>query len=188
MPELREVYDLVTEQRPLAPGALERQRDRQKRSVRNRKLGTFALSVALVLAAILVVVLAGTEAIEGGRRTNEPADRPTVSPTPGAYLFDLETGQATQVEGIVSPGYESPGIAVSPDGSMLAYSGNDPGGRLVIYVANVDGTDVRPLERTAGSGRQWDRSSRPMARRSCFRPRAPMRPATSSSSTSQWVR
>jgi Tol biopolymer transport system component len=152
MPELREVYSMVTEQRSPAPGALERQRDRQHRSLRNRKLGTIALSAALVVVAILVVVLAGTDATDRGTQTNEPAHRPTVSPTPGVYLFDLDTGQSTRVEGIESPGYPSPGIAVSRDGSMVAYAGNDPGGRLVIYVANADGTNVRPLEKTARFG------------------------------------
>jgi Tol biopolymer transport system component len=152
MPELREVYDLVTEQRPPVPGALGRQRDRQQRSLRNRKLGTIALSAALVVVAILVVVLAGTDAIHQGTQTNEPAHQPTVSPTPGAYLFDLDAGQSTRIGGVESPGYQSPGIAVSRDGSMLAYAGHDPGGRLVIYVANADGTDIRPLEKTARDG------------------------------------
>ena len=152
MPELREVYVMVTEQRSPAPGALDRQRDRQHRVLRNRKLGTIALSAALVVAAILVVVLAGTDATNRGKRTNEPAVRPTVSPTPGAYLFDLDTGQSTRVGGIESPGYMSPWIAVSRDGSMVAYSGNDPRGELVIYVANTDGTNIRPLEKTARFG------------------------------------
>ena len=152
MPDLREVYDLVTEQRPLAPGALERQRDRQQRYVRNRKVGTIALSAAVVIAAILAVVLAGNGVTDRGRHTNEPAVRPTVSPEPGAYLFDLDTGQRTPVAGITSPGYLSPGIAVSPDGSMLAYAGNDAGGRPVIVVADVDGTNVRPLEKTGRFG------------------------------------
>jgi Tol biopolymer transport system component len=152
MPELREVYFMVTEQRSPAPGALDRQRDRQHRSLRNRKLGTIALSAALVVAAILVVVLAGTDATNGGKRTNEPAVRPTVSPAPGAYLIDLDTGQRTRVGGIESPGYMSPWIAVSRDGSMVAYSGNDLDGRLVIYVATADGTNIRPLEKTARFG------------------------------------
>ena len=120
MPDLREVYQTVTEQRPPAPGALGRQRDRQQRSLRNRKLGTIALSAGLVLAAILVVVLAGTGATDRGTQKNEPADQPTPSLTPGAYLFDLDTRQSTQFGGIASPGYESPGIAVSRDGSMVA--------------------------------------------------------------------
>jgi Tol biopolymer transport system component len=152
MPDLREVYDMVTEQRSPAPGALERQRDRQHRSVRNRKLGAIAMSAALVVAAILVVVLAGMDAFERGTDTNEPADRRTVSSGPGAYLFDLDTGRSTQLGGIESAGHQSPWIAVSRDGSTVAYAANDLVGRLVIYVANADGTNVRPLERTARFG------------------------------------
>ena len=152
MPDLREVYDMITDQRPPATGALERQRDRQHRSVRNRKLGTIAMSAGLVVAAILAVVLAGTDAFDRGTNTNEPADRRTVSSGPGAYLFDLDTGQSTQLGGIESPGFLSPWIAVSRDGTRVAYVGNDPVGRLVIYVANADGTNVRPLERTARFG------------------------------------
>jgi Tol biopolymer transport system component len=151
MPDVREVYRVVTEQRAPAPGALERQRDRQRRSVRNRKLGTIALSAALVVVAIVVVVLAGVDVADRGK-TNEPADRPTLPPEPGAYLFDLDTGERTRVEGIESPGYESPGIAVSADNSMLAYAGNDPGRRLLIYVADADGTNIRPLRKTARFG------------------------------------
>lgn len=152
MPDLRQVYDMVTEQRPPAPGALERQRDRQHRSVRNRKLGAITMSGALVVVAILVVVLAGMDATDRGTDTNEPADRRTVSSGPGAYLFDLDTGQSTQLGGIESAGYQSPWIAVSRDGSMVAYAGNDPVGRLIIYVADADGTNVRPLQRTARFG------------------------------------
>ena len=41
---------------------------------------------------------------------------------------------------------------MSPDGSMVTYAGNDPGGRVVVYVANADGTNVRPLEETGRDG------------------------------------
>jgi Tol biopolymer transport system component len=118
--------------------------------VRNRKVGTIALSAVLVVVAILAVVLAG-DATDTRERTNEPAHRPTVSPGPGAYLFDLDTGQRTLVGGIGSPGTLSPGIAVSPDGSMVAYAGND-GGKFVIFVANADGANTRPLEETGSDG------------------------------------
>lgn len=152
MPELRELYDMITEQRSPVPGALERQRNLQHRSLRNRKLGTIALSAALVVVSLVVVVLVGTNTTDRDRRTKEPAVRPTVSPTPGAYLFDLDTGQSTPVGGIESVGYQSPWIAVSRDGSMVTYAGNDPAGRLVIFVADVDGTNIRPLEKTALDG------------------------------------
>jgi WD40 repeat protein len=54
MPDMREVYEMVTEQKPAPPGALERQRTRQVRVTRNRKAGAFA--VAATLVAVLVAV------------------------------------------------------------------------------------------------------------------------------------
>jgi Tol biopolymer transport system component len=39
--------------------------------------------------------------------------------------------------------------AVSPDGTLVAYQGTDQEGRDVIYVANIDGTNIRALEKTA---------------------------------------
>lgn len=152
MPELREVYDRVTEQRPAGPGALDRQRERQQRSLRNRKLGTIGLSAALLVVAILVVVLIGTDETDPGKRTNQPADQSALPSERGAYLFDLETGQTTEVPGIEAQGSVSPGIAVSPDGRMIAYRGTDPEGMSVLYVANLDGSNIRPLEHTARAG------------------------------------
>jgi Tol biopolymer transport system component len=152
VPEIREVYDMVTKQRSLTPGALERQRKRQRRSLRNRKLGTIAVSAALVVVAVLVVVLNGTDATDRGTLTNEPAGQTVPPSEPGAYLVDLQTGRTTQVPGIEAGGFASWDIAVSPDGMMVAYPGSDPEGRRVINVANVDGTNVRALEQTAHSG------------------------------------
>jgi dipeptidyl aminopeptidase/acylaminoacyl peptidase len=150
VPEFREVYDMVTEQRPPVPDALQRQRRRQRRSLRNRKLGTIALSAALVVVAVLVVVLSGTDATNQRKVTNEPAGEARLPSEPGAYLFDLDSRQAIHVAGIEPPGYKSPGIAVSPDGTMVAYRGTDPNGDSVLYVANVD-ANIRALERTAHS-------------------------------------
>lgn len=152
MPEFREVYGIVTQRRPPLHDALAAQRVRQRRSLRNRKIGTFALSAAVVAAAILAVVLAGTDVADRGQHANEPADHAPASPEPGAYLFDIDTRQGTKIQGIESPGFLSPGIAVSGDGSMVAYGGNEPNGRPVIYVANADGTGIRPLGKTARDG------------------------------------
>jgi Tol biopolymer transport system component len=66
----------------------------------------------------------------------QPATLPSEA---GAYLFDLETQQATRVPDIASSD------AVSPDGTMVAYAGTDPEGRDVINLANVDGTNIRTL-------------------------------------------
>ncbi len=41
-PDIREVYEMVTKQKPSDTGALERQHTRQIRTMRNRKVGAFA--------------------------------------------------------------------------------------------------------------------------------------------------
>ena len=43
MPDVREVYEMVTKQKPPEPGALQRQQKRQVRTARNRKVGAFAI-------------------------------------------------------------------------------------------------------------------------------------------------
>jgi Tol biopolymer transport system component len=153
MPELKEVFEMVRNQTKPVTGAWEEQERRQRRVARNRKIGAISLSAALAVVGVWFV-LSGSDATDRGRETNKVAGQPAALPSePGAYLFDLETGQATHVAGIVAPGYESPGIAVSPDGTMVAYRGIDQAGKWVIYVGNVDGTNVRVLRRTATTAR-----------------------------------
>jgi hypothetical protein len=74
MPDVREVYEMVTKQKPPEPGALERQQKRQVRAARNKRSGAFA--VAAVIAVIAVVLFL---AIGPGSRTRQPAGEPTAS-------------------------------------------------------------------------------------------------------------
>jgi Tol biopolymer transport system component len=151
MPELREVFQMVRNQTEPIRGAWEEQERRQRRVTRNRKIGAISLATALAVVTAWFV-LSGSDVTDRGKETNKVAGRPAALPSePGVYLFDLETGEATHVAGIVPPGFESPGIAVSPDGTMVAYRGTDPEGNRVIYVANVDGTNIRPLEKTSAT-------------------------------------
>jgi Tol biopolymer transport system component len=153
MPEMREVYHMVTRQRPPEPGALERQAERQRRSLRNRKLGTIALSAALAVLVVLFV-LNGWNATDRG---NQPANTvighsPELPSETGVYLLDLETKRAMLVPDIPPPGYDSPSIAVAPEATMIAYAGTyAEGEQPVIYVANIDGTNIRALEKTAAT-------------------------------------
>lgn len=151
MPELKEVFEMVRNQTEPVTGAWEEQERRQRRVTRNRKIGAISLSAALAVVGVWFV-LSGSDATDRGKETNNVAGQPGTLPSkPGVYLFDLETGQATSVAGILPPGYESPGIAVSPDGTMVTYRGMDAQGMWVIYVANVDGTNVHALEKTAAT-------------------------------------
>lgn len=151
MHELKEVFEMVRNQTEPIRGAWEEQERRQRRVARNRKIGAISLSAALAVVAAWFV-LSGSDLTDQGKETNWATGPLASLPSePGVYLFDLEIGEATHVSGIVPPGHESPGIAVSPDGTTVAYRGTDPEGNRVIYVANVDGTNIRPLDKTAAT-------------------------------------
>ncbi|HEV8622021.1 MAG TPA: hypothetical protein VGR33_03920 [Actinomycetota bacterium] len=147
MPELREVFEMVRNKTEPVPGAWEEQQWRQRRVARSRRIGAISLSAALAIVAAWFV-LNGMNATDQGKETSTLAGRPVSLQEPGVYLFDLETKQVTRMASIV-PG--EPGIAVSPDGTMIAYQGTDPEGEQVVYVANVDGTNIRALKKTAAT-------------------------------------
>ena len=80
MPDVREVYEMVTKQKAPEPGALERQQKRQVRTARNKKLGALAVAAAVGVLAV-VVILATRPSQDGGA----PAGQPTTDEaTPGA--------------------------------------------------------------------------------------------------------
>lgn len=82
MPDVREVYEMVTKQKPPEPGALERQQKRQVRTARNRKVGAFAIAAAIALAAVVLIM-----ANRPGGDTTTPADTPpTVYPVDPAAV------------------------------------------------------------------------------------------------------
>lgn len=56
MPDVQEVFRLSTQKVRQHPGAMERQRTRQRKAQRNRKLGTFAVAATIVVAAVGVIV------------------------------------------------------------------------------------------------------------------------------------
>jgi hypothetical protein len=72
MPDVREVYEMVTKQKPPEPGALERQQKRQVRAARNKKVGAFVVAAAIVLAAVVLIL-----ATRPGQNTTTPANKPS---------------------------------------------------------------------------------------------------------------
>ena len=77
MPDVREVYEMVTKQKTPEPGALERQQKRQVRAARNKRFGAFAVAAAIGVVAIVLILVN-----RPGEDTTTPAGRPsTVNPT-----------------------------------------------------------------------------------------------------------
>ncbi|MET1011051.1 MAG: DPP IV N-terminal domain-containing protein [Actinomycetota bacterium] len=151
MPELSEVFEMVRNKTQPVPDAWEEQQERQRRVAHNRRIEAISLSAALAIVAALFI-LSGLDATDQGMETNKVLGQPPAIVS-GPSLFDLETKQATRVAGIDPV---SSGIAVSPDGTMIAYEGFDPGGQHVIYVASIDGTNVRALQKTAATAPATD--------------------------------
>jgi hypothetical protein len=153
VPDVREVYEMITKQKRSEPGALERQHKRQVRSARNKRIGAFAVAAAIAVAAVALILEA-----RGGQKRGTPANHPpptapsTMAPpiVSGPFLLDLQTGQKTPLAKSLVGGYS---YVASPDGTRVAYSSSrdggcvDPGG---ITVANIDGTDGRTFKSPAG--------------------------------------
>ena len=80
MPDVRDVYEMVTKQKTPEPGALERQQKRQVRTARNKRFGAFAVAAAIGAAAI-VLILANRPA---GDATTPAGTPSTVNPADAA--------------------------------------------------------------------------------------------------------
>jgi hypothetical protein len=75
MPDVQEVFSLATQEVRPDPGALDRQLVNQRRSIRRRRMGVYALVSPLATAALLVVLGTGpgerAEPIDVGENTND---------------------------------------------------------------------------------------------------------------------
>jgi len=88
MPDVREVYEMVTKQKPPEPGALERQQRRQVRTARNRKIGAFVVAAAIGLVAVVLVLVN----VPGSDTATTPADPPAPVEQADAAAVEVATG------------------------------------------------------------------------------------------------
>jgi hypothetical protein len=88
MPDVREVYEMVTKQKPPEPGALERQQRRQVRTARNRKIGAFVVAAAIGLAAVVLILVN----LPGSDTATTPADPPPPPLQADAAAVEVATG------------------------------------------------------------------------------------------------
>lgn len=152
MPELREVFEMTTKQIEPDVDAWREQERHQRRSSRNRRNGALAVAatIGLVAAILIVTNRPGTNTTVPGVSPS-PAELPEVSTS---SLVDLRTGEVTPLPATIQQagGFYS----TSPDGTMFAYASccSPPN---PVFVANVDGTGVRPLtpEGVDGFGPRW---------------------------------
>ena len=88
MPDVREVYEMVTKQKPPEPGALERQQKRQVRTARNRKIGAIGVAAAIAVLAVVLILVT----VPGGERAVTPADEAPVAEPADATPVEIATG------------------------------------------------------------------------------------------------
>src|SRR5688572_5202872 len=162
MPDIREVYEMVTKQKPPETGALERQQKRQVRVARNRKIGGYAVGAGFVLVVAIAAILVTRQ----GENEPTPADRPPApGTTSGPFLLDIsrgpfdpailsesgpsdlfQAGEKTSLPESLVGGYA---YVPSPDGTRVVYGSGENGGCVadeVVTVANIDGTDAHMLQ------------------------------------------
>lgn len=125
----------------------EEQEQRQGRASRSRKAGAIALSAAFAIATAWFA-LRGSEVADQSEELEEPASRGVVLPSrQGLYFLNLATGQSTSGPRFAALGARH--LIVSPDGSSVAFVGMDENLKDAIFVADIDGTNPRPLPGTA---------------------------------------
>jgi len=114
------------------------------------------LPIALGVGAIVLAVLAGRSLLRPNASTGSVAAivRFTISPPPGTAFG--ASGFGVNVETI--------GIALSPDGSQLAFVAVDPAGRSSIWLRPLATLDPRPIPATDGATSVfWSPDSRSIA-------------------------
>jgi len=93
MTDVREVYEMVTKQKPPEPGALERQHTRQVRTARNRKIGAMVVAAAIGLGGLIAVI----SNVGDGTRTQPAADvsqaTEPIQELPGTQNVPIEPGR-----------------------------------------------------------------------------------------------
>jgi len=137
MPDVKEVYEMVTKQKPPQPGGLERQWDRQRRSARNRKAGVIAL-VAAIFIALGVFAIARAP----GRGSHPASPPPTrLEPPLGAQVISTDGAAVEQIPGLPSDAHW---LRLSPDGQAIAFRTWDGDGYQVATM-RIDGTGLRIL-------------------------------------------
>jgi Tol biopolymer transport system component len=137
----RERYERAFRQFQMPEPAWDRLVGRRDRKRRNQRIAAGVVGIAVFVAAVWIVTTGGSF-----NRTQQPAIQPTPTPesltAPGTgYLIDLNTGEMSQLPKSIAGG----GYAVSPDGTMVAYTSGDDAGTLQVFIASLDGTDVQQL-------------------------------------------
>ena len=120
MPDMREVFEMVTQKSGPDQGALQRQHERQDHRRRRQRVGAIAVAAA-VIAALAVFFLSNPAGDSNGRPADQgSAPTPNVAPISGAATmspaFVALDGTASSSVNLASDAWEP---NLSPDGNWI---------------------------------------------------------------------
>ena len=138
MPELKEVFAMVTKQTEPEVDSWKEQEQRQRRLSRNRRFGALAVAAAIGLVAVVL----GIRAANDGTGTPTP---PGSAVPETDYLIDLNTGEMTALPTSIASDGRSDWYAVSPDGTRVAFDSQGEAGTTQVFIASLDGADVQQV-------------------------------------------
>jgi len=136
MNEAKELFEMVMKQTEPDQDAWKHQEDRQRRAVRNRRIGAFVAAAAVVLAA--VIAFATLRGGEQGLPAAPPSETSGVSALSTHYYVDITTGNRSPVAADLAGARLA---EVSPNGDAIAYNSccdHDP-----LYVTDLNGSSKR---------------------------------------------
>lgn len=160
----RELLEQELERFTPDPDMLGRVIRRRERKLRRQRVGAGVLGIAVAAAVTLAAVsILNDQGSDKNRTTPSPTVTPTPSPVtelpeplvklaPGHRIVDVDTGEATPLASTITSIRGATNFDVSPDGSMILFD-NSFGlktrdirdGVHQVFVANIDGSDVRQL-------------------------------------------
>jgi Tol biopolymer transport system component len=135
MPDVREVFDMVTQKAGPEPGALQRQGKKQRNRARNQKIAVIGVVAVIVVAGASVFL--NSKSGDGSTPATQPPNPPSgvpfnTTPPIGAQVVALDGTPLQQIAGLPADAY---GLQISRDGGTIAFHA---GGR--IETLRVDGT------------------------------------------------
>jgi Tol biopolymer transport system component len=132
----------------LPEGSFERLVRRRNRKRRNQRIRAGVVGLAVAVAAILAgAITIGSTDPKPAQETPTPSPTPSPAVNPGLDVaIDLSTGEATPLPESITTIQDAGNYRISPDGRTLLFEASDAGSsRTQLYLANIDGSDIRRL-------------------------------------------
>jgi Tol biopolymer transport system component len=140
MPDVQEVFRMVTHKVRPDPEALERQHQSQRRRVVRQKAGAYALVAIILIAGVVLAALLGRNTDHTRIPANQPTPRAPSRLTPQrAAIVSLDGKIQSSIPGLPEDAHA---LSLSSDGQRIAFV-TAQGGISEIAVIGVDGQGKR---------------------------------------------